>query len=107
MDSTYSFSSAIGFVSSKRRLHFPLYSSAIEKFKQNSNGRGTFIPLDMRIHSGGSASSGYKNIIDCLECDLENRPFLASIFGETYVVDNISEAMKAFQEKRPPRFSGW
>ena len=30
--------------------------SAIEKFKQNSNGRGTFIPLDMRTHSGGSAS---------------------------------------------------
>tara|TARA_B100000131_G_scaffold81846_1_gene78750 strand:- start:27869 stop:31339 length:3471 start_codon:yes stop_codon:yes gene_type:complete len=78
--------------------------SAIEKFKQNSNGRGTFIPLDMRIHSGGSASSGYKNIIDCLECDLENRPFLASIFGETYVVDNISEAMKAKQDSPGSNF---
>ena len=69
--------------------------SAIEEFKQSSNGRGTFVPLDYRTHSGASSAPEFKNIIDCIECNTENRPFLASIFGETYVVDTIKDAINS------------
>lgn len=67
--------------------------NAIEEFKQSSSGRGTFVPLDYRTHSGASSSLECKNIIDCIECSTENRPFLASIFGETYVVDTLKDAL--------------
>ena len=38
MDSTYSTSSLVGLVSSKRRLHLPLFSSATPKFKADGLG---------------------------------------------------------------------
>ena len=69
--------------------------TAIEEFKKSSKGRGTFMSTDIKIQMGASTSIPYKHIMECLECKIEHRPFFANIFSETYVVDNIKDAIKA------------
>ena len=70
----------------------------IEKFKSTCTGRGTFISLDNRKVAGGSLNVNRTRIMDCIECNQENRPFLASILGDTYVTDSILDAIKARDE---------
>ena len=52
--------------------------STIQKFKETCTGRGTFISLDNRRVAGGSLEIDQIRIMDCIECNQENRPFLAS-----------------------------
>ncbi len=68
--------------------------STIQKFKETCTGRGTFISLDNRRVAGGSVEIDQKRIMDCIECNQENRPFLASILADTYVTESILEAIK-------------
>jgi len=70
----------------------------IEMFKNTCSGRGTFIPIDNRRLAGGSLELDQPSIMDCIECSQENRPFLASILGDTYVSDSIVDAIKAREE---------
>ena len=72
--------------------------SAIDEFKKQFSGRGTFIPMDSTRYMGGSTSIHHRNIVDCLDCSNDSRPFLATIFGETYVVDDIKDALNARRE---------
>ena len=72
--------------------------SAIDEFKKQFSGRGTFIPMDSTRYMGGSTSIHHRNIVDCLDCSNDNKPFLATIFGETYVVDDIKDALNARKE---------
>ena len=55
----------------------------IEKFKSTCTGRGTFIPINNRIQAGGSLDINQTMIMDCIECDQENRQIHASILGDT------------------------
>ncbi|MBT6795852.1 chromosome segregation protein SMC [bacterium] len=70
----------------------------IEKFKSTCTGRGTFIPINNRIQAGGSLDINQTMIMDCIECNQENRPFLASLLGDTYVTETILDAIKAREE---------
>ena len=74
--------------------------TTIEKFKETCSGRGTFISLNNARVVGGSLQINEKRIMDCIECNQENRPFLASILGDTYVADTILDAIKS-REKFP------
>ena len=47
---------------------------------------------------GGSTSIHHRNIVDCLDCSNDSSRFLATIFGETYVVDDIKDALNARRE---------
>ena len=69
--------------------------STIQKFKETCTGRGTFISLDNRRVAGGSLEIDQIRIMDCIECNQENRPFLASILADTYITESILEAIKA------------
>ena len=70
----------------------------IQTFKNTCSGRGTFISLDNRRLAGGSLRLNQISIMDCIECSQENRPFLSSILGDTYVSDGLVEAIKAREE---------
>lgn len=70
----------------------------INKFKESCTGRGTFISLDNRRIAGGSAEINKTRIMDCIECNQENRPFLASILSDTYVTETILEAIKCREQ---------
>ncbi|MBT3795887.1 chromosome segregation protein SMC [bacterium] len=70
----------------------------IERFKSTCTGRGTFIPMNNNIQAGGSLNINQTMIMDCIECDQDNRPFLASILADTYVSDTILDAIKAREE---------
>ncbi|MEC9382198.1 MAG: AAA family ATPase [Thermodesulfobacteriota bacterium] len=72
--------------------------STIEEFKRNCDGKGTFISLGYTKIAGANTSLDYKQIMDCIDCHTENRPFLASIFGDTYVVETIKDALNARDE---------
>ena len=72
--------------------------NTIETFKNTCSGRGTFISLDNRRLAGGSLELNQISIMDCIECSQENRPFLSSILGDTYVSDGLVEAIKAREE---------
>ena len=67
--------------------------ATIKEFKENCTGKGTFISLDNRKVAGASTNLNCKTIMDCIDCDQQNRPFLASIFGDTYIVDNVADAL--------------
>jgi len=66
----------------------------IERFKSTCTGRGTFIPMNNNIQAGGSLNINQTMIMDCIECDQDNRPFLASILADTYVSDTILDAIR-------------
>ena len=72
--------------------------STIEQFKKDCNGKGTFISLAHTKIAGANTNLDYEQIMDCIDCTTENRPFLASIFGDTYVVEDIKDALAAREE---------
>jgi len=74
--------------------------TTINEFKKTCTGKGTFISTDYPRIAGASADLDYKQIMECVECTKDDRPFLASIFGDTYVVDEIVDALKA-RESNP------
>ena len=72
----------------------------IKMFKNTGVGRGTFISLENRRMIGASSDIGETNLLDCIECDTEYRPFLSSILGDTFVTEDLLSALKA-KEKNP------
>ena len=75
--------------------------STIEQFKKDCNGKGTFISLAHTKIAGANTNLDYEQIMDCIDCTTENRPFLASIFGDTYVVEDIKDACLLYTSPSP------